>query len=315
MAMPMGDVAMGDSVFTDALAGAAVSEAALTTSYAAGSAQDDGGSASDDGAGGPGGTVLLVGAIGLAGLGVAVAAGGGGNNDNDGGNGGENQAPAFSSAATASVDENADLATVLYDANATDADGDTLTYALSGDDADLFNIDTATGEVTQKAFIDVDAATDYHFTVTASDGTADTNLDVTLTINPTEVTFTDQNIDGVGPSEPAAAFDASTGAINYTDDAAVNTNVIISSFGADDKITFSNAADGDYKFGTLDGGKDLQIIFNNTDAETTNIIVLDDVLVGTDGAAYDGLVVNEASAETALATLFDVQDSNFFNFA
>ena len=52
--------------------------------------------------------------------------------------------PSFTSDATASVTENRTLA---YTAMATDADGDALTYSLSGTDAALFTINAATGEV------------------------------------------------------------------------------------------------------------------------------------------------------------------------
>lgn len=306
MAMPLGDVAMGDSVFTDALAGAAVSEAALTTAYAAGSAQDDGGSASDDGAGGAGGTVLLVGAVGLAGLGVAVLASGGDNN-NDGGNGGgnENQAPTITSGATASVDENADLSTVVYDADATDPDGDTLTYTLSGADKDLFNIDSSTGEVTLKEAQDVDAATDFHFTVTASDGSLSDSQDVTLTINP--VAGTEVSLDDPGSAgRDAVIIDASNGAFVFTDDASIDTNVIIQGFGDDDVINVVGAASDDYGFGTatdpLDP-KDVQITYQDEASGALNVIVIDDVLPD-DASPF----FTEAGAETQVGY-------NFINFA
>ena len=56
-----------------------------------------------------------------------------------------NAAPVFTSGTTASVAEN--TAGVVYTAEASDADGDALTFSLSGTDADLFTIDSATGEV------------------------------------------------------------------------------------------------------------------------------------------------------------------------
>ena len=39
------------------------------------------------------------------------------------------------------VAENADITTVIYDADATDPDGDTLTYSVSGTDASYVEID------------------------------------------------------------------------------------------------------------------------------------------------------------------------------
>ena len=57
--------------------------------------------------------------------------------------------PVFSSSTTANVDENKLNTTVVYDANATDADTafGNIVYSLGGADAGLVNIDGATGEV------------------------------------------------------------------------------------------------------------------------------------------------------------------------
>ena len=96
-------------------------------------------------------------------------------------------APVFSSAATASVAEN-QTATVVYVAMATDVDDDTLSYSLSGTDAARFTIDLRWGVV---SFITVpdfenpgDAGGDnvYDITVTASDGTNSTDQTVAITV-------------------------------------------------------------------------------------------------------------------------------------
>ena len=83
-----------------------------------------------------------------------------------------NEAPVITSGATATVDENQ---TAAYTATASDPDaGDTLTYSLSGADADLFNI-SATGVVTFKVAPDFEAPADdngdndYEITVRATD--------------------------------------------------------------------------------------------------------------------------------------------------
>ncbi len=79
----------------------------------------------------------------------------------------------FSSGTTGSVNENAATSTVIYTAVASDADGtsahNTLTYSLSGVDADLLTIDAVTGEVRLKASANYEAKTSYNFTVTATD--------------------------------------------------------------------------------------------------------------------------------------------------
>jgi len=97
-------------------------------------------------------------------------------------------APVFTSPATASVEENQ---TAAYTALATDADGDPLTYSLSGTDAGLFTIDPATGVVSFNEAPDVENPDDangdnvYNIVVTASDnigGTPDTNQAVAITV-------------------------------------------------------------------------------------------------------------------------------------
>ena len=99
-------------------------------------------------------------------------------NDND-------NAPVFTSPATANAQENQ---TAAYMAAATDADGDTLVYSLSGTDAALFTIDAATGEVSFRAVPDFEAPGDdggdnvYDIIVTASDGTTDTEQAVAITV-------------------------------------------------------------------------------------------------------------------------------------
>src|SRR5262249_53967264 len=63
-----------------------------------------------------------------------------------------NAAPVFDSGGTATIAEKLITQTVVYDAHATDAENDTLTYSLPTGvvDNDLFNINASTGEVTFK---------------------------------------------------------------------------------------------------------------------------------------------------------------------
>ena len=100
-------------------------------------------------------------------------------------------APVFNSPTTASVAENQSAATVVYTAAATDADGDTLSYSLSGTDAGLFTINAATGEVSFNEAPDAENPDDangdnvYDIVVTASDntgGTPDTTQAVAITV-------------------------------------------------------------------------------------------------------------------------------------
>ncbi len=93
--------------------------------------------------------------------------------------------PVFTSPTTANAQENQ---TVAYEAAATDADGDTLVYSLSGTDAALFTIDANTGEVSFMAAPDFEVPGDdggdnvYDIIVTASDGTNSRNHNVAITV-------------------------------------------------------------------------------------------------------------------------------------
>ena len=65
---------------------------------------------------------------------------------------------------SATVNEATSTATVVFDANATDADGtpanNTIAYSLGGADFALFNINSATGEVTFAAVPNFEAPAD-----------------------------------------------------------------------------------------------------------------------------------------------------------
>ncbi|NNC98270.1 MAG: tandem-95 repeat protein, partial [Gammaproteobacteria bacterium] len=141
------------------------------------------------GGGGGGSTLLLVGGGVLL---LAAAAGGGG-----GGSSAPapapappvNNAPSFTSANSSNAAENT---TTAYDANATDPDGNSITYGLTGTDASLFTINSSTGVV---SFInppdfenpgDSDGDNVYDVNVTASDGSLSVSQGVSITV-------TDQN--------------------------------------------------------------------------------------------------------------------------
>ena len=105
-----------------------------------------------------------------------------------------NSAPVFTegSSTTRSVAENtAAVTNIGAPVAATDADGNTLAYTLSGTDAASFGIDRTTGQLKTKAPLDYETETAYTVTVTVSDGTlTDT---ITVTINVTDVNETPTN--------------------------------------------------------------------------------------------------------------------------
>ena len=96
---------------------------------------------------------------------------------------------------------------------ATDADGDTLTYSLGGTDASSYAIDSSTGQLETSAELDYSTKNAYEVTVTASDGN-DGSDSITVTINVTEVSTTDNNAPVFGDGESttrSVASDASQG--------------------------------------------------------------------------------------------------------
>ena len=140
-------------------------------------------------------------------------------NDND---------PIFTSDAFASVAENLRTDSVVYTAQATDADGDDLSYSLSGTDASRFMIDPATGVVSFIASPDFENPDDaggdnvYDITVTASDGDNSTNHDVAITVtnvNEDAPSFTSPDSVSVAENQTAAytavATDADGDTLTY----------------------------------------------------------------------------------------------------
>ncbi|MDO6683821.1 Ig-like domain-containing protein, partial [Oceanobacter sp. 5_MG-2023] len=80
----------------------------------------------------------------------------------------DTQAPVFTSATTATaINENSGENAVIYTATTDDA---AAVYSLSGTDASLFSINSATGEVTLLADADYESKSSYSFVVTATDG-------------------------------------------------------------------------------------------------------------------------------------------------
>ena len=137
--------------------------------------------------------------------------------------------PVFTSDAAVSMAENQ---TAAYTALATDADGDTLSYSLSGTDAARFMIDPATGAVRFIASPDFESPDDaggnnvYDITVTASDGDNSTNQDVAITVmnvNDNDPIFSSGNSAAVSENlgvdsvvYRAMATDADSDALSYS---------------------------------------------------------------------------------------------------
>lgn len=207
------------------------------------------------------------------------------------------------SASAATVDEGSSVTFTLNTAGV-DA-GTSVAYGLTGiDAADLVDGTQLSGNFV----VDADGSTDITVALAAdaaTEGAETMTLSVagktaSVTVNDTSLTDGGNNGGGtkvdtsadLGTSAAAAALDAGTGALNLTDDATVENNVVISNFSSDDQISVSNATAGDYSF--TSNGTDMTITFNNTAAGIVNTIVL----AGATGA--DQLVFDEASFEAAI---------------
>ncbi|MDP2549482.1 cadherin repeat domain-containing protein, partial [Oceanobacter sp. 4_MG-2023] len=153
--------------------------------------------------------------------------------------------PVFTSGTLAdAIDENSGASSVIYTATTDDA---AAVYSLSGTDASLFSINSATGEVTLLADADYETKASYSFTVTATDVAGNfTDQTVTLAVN---------NLDEVAPSITsgaiATAIDENSGAstVVYTaiaDDSADISDGVVFSLSGDDAADFSiNSATGE----------------------------------------------------------------------
>ncbi len=100
-----------------------------------------------------------------------------------------NEAPAYVDAAiTVNVAENTAVGTDIGDpVVAADPDaGDTLTYALGGDDKEHFSIDSASGQLKTKGALDYEGQSSYAVTVTATDGDG-LAASIGVTVNVTDI--------------------------------------------------------------------------------------------------------------------------------
>ena len=100
-----------------------------------------------------------------------------------------NRAPVFTagSSTTRSVDENtASNVNIGTPVAATDADDDTLTYSLGGNDAAAFSINSSTGQLKTNAALNYEEKNSYSVTITANDGNGG-SATITVTISITDI--------------------------------------------------------------------------------------------------------------------------------
>ena len=199
-----------------------------------------------------------------------------------------NDSPVFSAAtATGSVAENAATSTQIFDANSTDEDtGDTLTYSLTGTDANLVDIDASTGVVTLKGSADFEAKTSYSFNVVASDGTSTATQAVTVSVtNVNEAPTVTSSTAG------SVAENAATSSVIYTaaaSDVDVSDTISYSVSGTDSSLLNIDTSTGEVTLKT------------SADYETKSTYSFD--VVATDAAGL-------TDAETVTVSVSDINDA------
>ncbi|MDR9440413.1 MAG: DUF4214 domain-containing protein [Halomonas sp.] len=164
-----------------------------------------------------------------------------------------NEAPAFSAITEQAVNENSPAGTVIATVAASDPDGDTLTYSLSGADASAFAIDTASGEIRLASSPDFESPSDadgdnrYALTVTAEDPDGASTTEIfaveVLDVNEAPVlsAITDQAVD---ESSPAGTVVITAAASDPDGD------LLTFSLGGDDADAFTvDAASGEIGLG------------------------------------------------------------------
>ncbi|ACM18737.1 cadherin domain protein [Geotalea daltonii FRC-32] len=151
--------------------------------------------------------------------------------------------PILTSGAGGSVAENAPISTVIYQAAASDADGDaSFTYSLKpGGDADLLHVDSATGAVTLRSLADFESKPGYSFTVAVSDGIHTTEQEIAVSV-------TDVNEAPVITSNGGEA----TAAISVSENQAAVTTVTATDVDAGDSRTFSITGGADAALFAID---------------------------------------------------------------
>ena len=162
-----------------------------------------------------------------------------------------NTPPAFpSDEASRSVAENTAAGEAIGDPVVAE-DTDALAYSLGGDDAESFDIDASSGQLSTKAELDYESKTSYSVTVTATDSASATDS-IEVTISVTDV---DENVApefasdeasrsvaensdaGTAVGDPVAATDANAG------------DTVSYELGGDDAGSFSIDASGQISVG------------------------------------------------------------------
>ena len=217
---------------------------------------------------------------------------------------GVNVAPEITSGEAVNQTENILASTVVYEAVATDADGDDITFSLSGDDAAYFSIDAITGEVRFLATPDYEAPLDadgdnvYDLVINANDGTHNTTKDVTVTVTDIDESVPNLVAPSFTSGDTANKMENTAASQVVYDAEATDPDGYFLSFSlsGDDAALFTIDADtGEVRFRTSPNFEDPADVGGNN-VYDINVI------------AYDG--VNTSSKAVAISVLNDPEDDN-----
>ncbi len=156
----------------------------------------------------------------------------------------------ISTAATATIAENAPVATTVIDVNATATQTGAITYTLGGTDAALFNIDAATGIITLRSSANFEARPTYSVTVTASSaGTPAASATQTIAITVTNVNEAPAFADAarttiIAENIPAGSVVVAAGGATDPDSPGAGSTITYSLTGADAALFTINATTG-----------------------------------------------------------------------
>ena len=169
-------------------------------------------------------------------------------------------APTFTQASV-SIDVDENTASTIYTAQATDSDpGDSLTYSIDGTDAELFTINSSSGELSFNSAPDFENPSDngkdntYDLTITATDTIGKSaNQDLTITI--------------LNLNDNAPQFALASSAFDVLENSTSVATIAASDPDGDD-LTFSLTNSTDASFFTLDSSSGVLAFTSAPDFET-----------------------------------------------
>ena len=206
----------------------------------------------------------------------------------------ENRAPVFTdgTSTTRAIVENTVAGTNIGAAiSATDEDGDTLTYSLSGPDAALFGIDISTGQLQTSAALDYETKNAYSVTITASDGKLTASITVTIKVtdadeDPSVVT---KDTDTSNNAPVFTEGSSTTRSVAENTSSGVNIGSLVSAMDADGHALTYSLGGTDASSFSLDTTSGQLRTSAALDYETRNTFAL--TITVTDGSLTDTITV------------------------